>query len=362
MTAMVNQTSTATTSERYNITQSYDWNYENVPHPPDLEIPTVPGDWHFCGIPVASPLGIPAGPLLNSRWIIYYARLGFDVLTYKTVRSGYRACYEPPNLLPVTAENVSGDGAMLTAAPPDSAYGTWAISFGMPSKTPATWQADVETARQGLGPNQVLSVSVVASPEADWTVQQVADDFAQCAKWAVDSGAHVVEANLSCPNVCTKESDLYLDAEASAEIASTIRDRIGKTPLVLKIGLFPNANNADALIRAVSPHADALSSTNSLTAPIRSEDGEPLFGGLRRGIGGAAIAQRCNQELGLLSRLIGDAESPLRLIGVGGVLTADDVRARLTAGAHNVHLATAPMLDPLVGIEIRRALDTPHTP
>ena len=45
----------------------------------------------FCGIPVQSPLGIPAGPLLNSRWLLYYASLGFDVLTYKTVRSSARA-------------------------------------------------------------------------------------------------------------------------------------------------------------------------------------------------------------------------------------------------------------------------------
>ena len=341
---------------RYDITQSYDWNYENVPHPPDVEIPDVPGDWQFCGLPVASPLGIPAGPLLNSRWIIYYARLGFDVLTYKTVRSSYRACYDPPNLLPVAAENMTGDGAELLAAPPDSEYDTWAISFGMPSKAPATWQADVETARQGLGPKQILSVSVVASPESDWTIKQVAGDFAQCARWAVDSGAQVVEANLSCPNVCTKEADLYLDAEASAEIAATIRARIGTTPLALKVGHFPDPERAAALVRAVSPHAEALSSTNSLTAPVRGADGEPLFGGLRRGIGGRAITQACNEELRLLSQIITNASLRIHLIGVGGVMTAQDVRDRLAAGAHNVHLATAPMLDPNVGIQIRRDL------
>jgi len=357
MTAMVNETNAA----RYDITRSYDWNYENVPHPPDLDIPTVAGDWHFCGLPVASPLGIPAGPLLNSRWIIYYARLGFDVLTYKTVRSRYRACYDPPNLLPVTADNVVGDGTELKAAPVDSAHDTWAISFGMPSKAPVTWQADVETARQGLGPNQVLSVSVVASPEADWTVKQVADDFAQCAEWAVESGAHVVEANLSCPNVCTKEADLYLDAEASGAIAATIRTRIGKTPLVLKVGYFPDPERADALIRAVSASADALSSTNSLTAPVRDAQGQSLFGGLRRGIGGAAITRRCNQELKLLSQLIEHTASPMQLVGVGGVMTAADVRERLAAGAHNVHLATAPMLDPWVGVKIRRELGTPDS-
>ena len=39
----------------------------------------LPGDWDFCGLPVDSPLGVPAGPLLNGDWCLYYASLGFDV-------------------------------------------------------------------------------------------------------------------------------------------------------------------------------------------------------------------------------------------------------------------------------------------
>ena len=354
MTAMVRPTQTAARLGRYDIAQSYDWNYEHVPEPPEVDVPGLPGAWSFCGLPVASPLGIPAGPLLNSRWILFYARLGFDVLTYKTVRSSYRACYDPPNLLPVAADRLKGEGSEVTAALGESNYDTWAISFGMPSKAPATWQADIEAARIGLAAKQVLSVSVVASPQEGWTMKELADDFAQCAHWAADSGAHVVEANLSCPNVCTKEADLYLDAEAAGEIASTIRNHIGRTPLVLKIGLFRRAEQADALVRAVSPYADALSSTNSITAAVRAENGERLFGGLRRGIGGAAITDRCNQELAMLSGLIRDARSKLLLVGVGGVMMAADVRARIAAGAHNVHLATAPMLDPSIGTRIRQ--------
>ncbi|GIS62249.1 MAG: hypothetical protein CM1200mP2_44740 [Planctomycetaceae bacterium] len=60
----------------YDRLQSYQWNYE---HPPDVvEVPLEPmsGQWTFCGRPVGSPLGMPAGPLLNGRWILYYAGLG----------------------------------------------------------------------------------------------------------------------------------------------------------------------------------------------------------------------------------------------------------------------------------------------
>lgn len=334
--------------DRYDIAQSYEWNYQHAPEPDCSErAAAVSGEWTFCGLPVASPLGMPAGPLLNSAWIHYYAARGFDVLTYKTVRSRFRASFDPPNLLPVTGPPLTAEGSELQAA---AAAQSWAISFGMPSRDPEEWRADVERARRGLGAGQVLSVSVVASPEAGWTIGDIAADFAQCARWAAESGAQVVEANLSCPNVCTKESDLYLSAEASGEIAATVRARLPREiPLALKVGLFQNEEQADALVRAVSPHAQAISAANSITARVVGQ-----FGGLRRGIGGAVITARCLEETLMLSRLIRAAGWPLRLIAVGGVMTGQDVRDRLAAGAEHVHLATAPMLDPNVGLRIRR--------
>jgi dihydroorotate dehydrogenase len=334
----------------YDIHESYDWNYVHAPADSVVADPPHPcrGQWDFCGIPVNSPLGIPAGPLLNGRWIRYYAALGFDVLTYKTVRSRYRACYDLPNLLHVEAAPLAGEGSTLrTAAVSDS----WAISFGMPSKDPAVWQADVEQTRGSLASGQVLVVSVVASPQAEWTILDVARDFARCARWAADSGAQAVEANLSCPNVCSQEADLYLSPRASEEVASLLRATVPELPLVLKIGLFPNPELAEAVIEAVSPHVDALSSTNSITARVEGE-----FGGLRRGVGGGCITKRCLEELEMLARIVRRTGSPLRLIGVGGVMNAKDVLDRLAAGAHHVQLATAPMLDPAVGLEIRAQL------
>ena len=41
----------------------------------------------FLGQPVNLPFGIPAGPLLNSRFTTAAFHMGFDLATYKTVRS-----------------------------------------------------------------------------------------------------------------------------------------------------------------------------------------------------------------------------------------------------------------------------------
>src|SRR5689334_3189523 len=121
---------------------TYDWNYENVPEPATLSEVPVRGEWDFCGLKVNSPLGIAAGPLLNGKWILYYASLGFDVLTYKTVRSRERASYPLPNLQPVQNDSVREGGRTLTAS--ENMRGSWAVSFGMPSRAPAIWREDIE--------------------------------------------------------------------------------------------------------------------------------------------------------------------------------------------------------------------------
>src|SRR6185436_15279162 len=92
----------------YDWRQSYDWNYQHAPAPVDVRAPKVAGSWSYCGLPVGSPLSIAAGPLLNGRWILYYASLGFDALTYKTVRSRHRECYPLPNLQPVHVDAIRG--------------------------------------------------------------------------------------------------------------------------------------------------------------------------------------------------------------------------------------------------------------
>jgi dihydroorotate dehydrogenase (NAD+) catalytic subunit len=340
--------------QTYDTSQTYDWNYANAPDARwEGEIAAMAGEWDFCGLRVNSPLGMPAGPLLNSSWILQYASLGFDVLTYKTVRSVERLCYEPPNLLPVSAGQLTGSCDVVSAADNAGVTRSWAISFGMPSKMPAIWRADVERARKGLRSGQILSVSVVASPEADWSLDQIAADFAQCTEWAREAGADVVEANLSCPNVCTSEGQLYTSPKASRLVAAAIRSAARNIPIVLKIGLFQSGADAEAFLDAVAGFVDALSTTNSISAAVSDGD-RPLFNGLTRGIGGECIRDRCQAEVEVLKNLVMKKQLPLRIIGVGGVSSAADVTQRIAAGAHHVQIATAAMLDPFVAVRIRR--------
>jgi len=347
----------ATPLPRYDWHETYDWNYEHAPAPVPRNEPPVPGEWNFCGLPVTSPLGIAAGPLLNGKWILYYAALGFDVMTYKTVRSRHRACYSLPNLQPVSTGSIHDDRRTLSAGA--TMQGSWAVSFGMPSRSPDVWRADVEATRRALPKHKLLSVSVVATPEEHWTSEAVAEDFAQCAKWAVESGADCVEANFSCPNVASADGQLYQHSETAGLVAARVRAAIGRKPLLIKIGHVANESAAAGLASALAPFVDALVMVNCISAQVRDADQKLLFDGQRRGIAGEAIRDAAVKQVRLLSRVIRQQSLALRLVGVGGIATAAHVRAHLDAGAHAVQLATAAMLDPTVGLSIRRHLAIP---
>src|SRR2546423_7016038 len=89
---------------RYDIRQSYDWNYANAPsEAPGVEIPPFPGQWDFCGIPVDSPLEMPAGPPLNSGWGPFFTPPGFSVLYFKNPRPPLLPRSPPPQTLPPPA-------------------------------------------------------------------------------------------------------------------------------------------------------------------------------------------------------------------------------------------------------------------
>jgi dihydroorotate dehydrogenase len=350
---------------RYDAARPYDWNYEHAPDAvPGAAVPPMPGaplgGWQFCGIPVGSPLGVAAGPLLNGRWLLYYAGLGFDVLTYKTVRSAARACYDMPNLQPVQVpadERECGDGQIdqgtqsLDAS--DAMRGTWAVSFGMPSKSPDVWRADVAETRRRLPREKVLSVSVVGSVQDGWSLDRLADDYAQCAAWAVEAGADAVETNLSCPNVSTCDGQLYQRPADAAVVAERVRQAIGDVPLVVKIGCVGDDEAAARLVAALSPWITGLAMTNSVATTVRGGDGVLMFDGAKRGICGRAIREASLAQVERFARVRDRQGGSFSIVGCGGIGTAAVVRRFLAAGADAVHLATAAMVDPGVALAIR---------
>lgn len=341
---------------RYDAERTYDWNYDHPPSgqsiPASLTVEPLPGEWTLAGWRLPSPLGVPAGPLLNGAWCRYYAALGFDVVTYKTVRSGPRACYPPPNVLPVEPKALRGGEGWVPASA--EMEGTWAVSYGMPSKSPEVWRADVRETRDRLPDSQRLVVSVVGTIQPGWSLEQLADDYAWCAAAAAESGADAIECNFSCPNVDTCDGQLYQDPVGASLVAGRVRERIGRLPLFIKVGHIPDRREIEPLLTALGPSVQGIAATNSIAARVRDAAGRMHFEGQPRGICGSAILDASVRQIGELRAGIERLGLKIELIGVGGASTAADVRRYLDAGAAHVQLATAAMIRPYAALAIRR--------
>jgi dihydroorotate dehydrogenase len=350
-------------SGTYRIDASYEWNYQNGPllADPFPKIPATPLK-QFFGLPVASRLGISAGILLNSRWIEAYARLGFDILTYKTVRSQARPCQDLPNWLfvdPADVPHLAQQNRCVHAytQPPEIAPQdiTASVSFGMPSRAPKEWMADVARARSLLGRNQVLIVSVVASPQPGSGSDEVVRDFADLAAMAREAGAQIVEANLSCPNVRTAEGDIYNDAELSARVARAMRESAGDLPLLLKVGHMPDEARMAALLHAVAGQVDGLTMVNGLSRQVVDAAGAPAYGAGREkaGVLGSGVHELCLHQVASAVQLAAAERLDLQIVGNGGVTDADSARNYFDAGACGVLMGSAPMYDPSLAARIK---------
>lgn len=307
-----------------------------------------------------SPIGIPAGPLFNSRWISLAAKLGFDLLVYKTIRSFAHPGHQLPNMLYV--KTLSEGGAQPLKEAPDLDHLTVTNSFGMPSKSPDFLLEDIDCANRSLTKGQLLIVSIVGTPHQGLSVR---DDFVRTARIAQGGGAKVIEANFSCPNVGNAEGMLYMNPEAVFEYTRALVSVIHPIPLILKVGLFPNPELMRAcLIAAARAGARGICGINSISMKVLDEAGRPALGESRptSGICGAAIREQALQFTREARELIAREKLDLTLLGCGGVVRPEHFDQFLNAGAKIAMSATGMLWDPLLALRWEKIHAPSHSP
>ncbi len=346
--------------EIYRTDKSYQWNYDNGPSfsGPFPELKQPKGKFKLWDFELNSPLGVPAGPLLDSKWIELYGKLGFDIPVYKTVRTIERECHPNPNCVFVDAKRQLGvsdiGGEMITRTTPPKSTEEITItnSFGVPSQSPAVWMPDIERANNALSEGQVMIVSIMGTPGGG---RDLIQDYADCAAMAKEAGAKIIEANYSCPNICTGEGDLYRDPETSSKISKAIRQAIGNTPFLIKMGMLA-PDNLRAVVKANAPFVDGFAGINTIAMNVRTPEGEQALPGinrLRAGLCGEAIREAGQSFTQEMVNIRKELNADFIICGVGGMMTAEHLRERLDAGADIVMSATAPMWDPYLAEKFR---------
>lgn len=348
----------------YDPNKSYEDNYDQGPSGAfaDGKVFEQKGEpqYDFLGQKVYFPFGIPAGPLLNSKFCKGAFEKGFDICVYKTVRSGIFPCHPFPNVLSVKVE---GDLTMEKAQMPIIADNNYSQpisitnSFGVPSKDALVWQEDVKKAISYAGKGQVLVLSFMGTVKENQAPDEFVADYALAAKQSVETGAKILEVNLSCPNIGNEGLVCY-NLEMTEKVCRAIRDQIGDTPLILKVGYYQNDEDIKKLVEITSKYAQAISSINTIQVEVVDHTGNQALPGknrLRSGVCGASIKWAGLQMVRKLRKVLGNRQqATVKIIGVGGVTKPEDYFEYREAGVDCVMSATGAMWNPELAQEIKQ--------
>lgn len=318
----------------------------------------------FLGHKVYVSFGIPAGPLLNSNYIKYAFDKGFDIAVYKTVRSLSYPCHPFPNILSVKINGELTLEQLKNEVQTDIVYRnrmSITNSFGVPSKEPYVWQADVKKALRYEKSGQLLILSFMGTAKKNQTQQEFIDDFVLVAKLSLETGAKVLEVNLSCPNIASEGLVCY-NLPLVHKIIKKIRSVIHNTPLILKTGFFKNSKDLLEFTRITNEYANAISAINTLQANIVDKFNNQALPGkvrLASGICGDGIRWAGLDMVKRLRTFKDKHNFKYTIIGVGGVIMPEDYFRYKKAGADCVMSATGSMWNSYLAYEIKKELKLP---
>jgi dihydroorotate dehydrogenase (NAD+) catalytic subunit len=165
-----------------------------------------------------------------------------------------------------------------------------------------------------------------------------AADYAEtCA--ALDEVA-AIELNLSCPNVDEA-------ADSAAEIVSACRRTTG-LPLYAKLSAA-HPDLADVARAVAAAGADGLSLINTLRGiALHPPTLEPVLGRVQGGLSGPSL-----KPVALAAVHTCYAATKLPIVGMGGVVTGQDVIEFVACGARDVALGTVLFSDPNAPARVR---------
>ena len=160
-----------------------------------------------------------------------------------------------------------------------------------------------------------------------------------------------IEVNISCPNVKAGGIAFGVVPETAAEVIKAVRKATSK-PLMVK--LSPNVTDITQIARAVEgAGADSLSLVNTITGmSIDIETRRPKLANITGGLSGPAIKPVALRMVWQVAQSV-----KIPVIGVGGIVCAEDAIEFLIAGAVAVQVGTANFVNPHATIDIIEGIE-----
>lgn len=150
-----------------------------------------------------------------------------------------------------------------------------------------------------------------------------------------------LEVNISCPNVSEGGIAFGQDPFMAASVTEAVRKNAGTKPVIVK--LSPNVTNIGEIAKACeAAGASIISCINTLSGmAVDLPSRRPLLANVIGGLSGPAIkpvALRCVWQVCQAVKI--------PVIGIGGIMSAEDVLEFIMVGASAVQLGTANLVQP----------------
>lgn len=176
------------------------------------------------------------------------------------------------------------------------------------------------------------------------------DEYRRMAERLAPTGVHLLEMNISCPNVHEGGAAFGVKPESVYAVTKAVK-AAARQPLIVK--LTPNvADIVENALAAQEAGADALSMINTLTGvavDVRAR--RMILANNTGGLSGPAVRP-------VALRMVWQCAKRVRIpiVGMGGIQTGEDAAAFMLCGASAVMVGTANFTDPFACPRIAREL------
>ena len=178
------------------------------------------------------------------------------------------------------------------------------------------------------------------------------DDYAKTAEMINElDNIPAIELNISCPNVKQGGLAFGVTASGAASVVKAVREVYHKT-LIVK--LSPNVTDITEIARAAEgAGADSVSLINTLLGmAINAEKRRTVLSTITGGMSGAAVKPIALRMVWQVAKAV-----KIPVIGLGGIMNAQDAVEFLLAGASAIEIGTANFIDPAITVKVAEGIN-----
>lgn len=177
------------------------------------------------------------------------------------------------------------------------------------------------------------------------------DDYLEGIELLNKTSVHMIELNISCPNVKEGGMAFGIQCNTAEEVVREAK-KVSKKPMIVK--LSPNAENIkDMAYACVNAGADGLSLVNTFNAlAIDIRKRKPIFNNITAGLSGPCIKPIALRMVYEVNQVV-----DVPIIGLGGIMNASDAIEFIMAGATAIQIGSGNFIKPDISIDIIHGIE-----